>query len=98
MGRKKKVINSPNSHLFLRNESYTLPNGKVVEKNQVIKIQGEWGTKFKFQEHVVRKDTGVEWIDCFELERGVVSVWRSFRPDRIKTVHVPKRRNRRKSV
>ena len=93
VARRKKVI-SPNAHLYNVSESYTLPSGRVIEKGEVIKIIGEHGTKFKFKSHVVRTDTGVEWIDCFELEKGITSKHRSFRPDRIKPL--PKSRRPRK--
>ena len=97
MGRKKKIVsNNPMNDLYIRNSSYTTPDGKVIEKDQIIKIQGEHGGRFKFQEHVIRKDTGAEWIDCFELDRGVLCGWRSFRPDRIRAIRVPKRRRKRK--
>lgn len=93
MGRRKKVI-SPNSDLYIRNSSYTMPDGRVIEKDELIKIYGEWGGKFKFLEHVVRKDTGVEWIDCFELDKGVLCGWRSFRPERIKPLPKTRRKKR----
>ena len=98
MPRKKKTVYNPTNDLYVRNSSYTLPDGKTVEKDEIIKIQGEKGGRFKFQEHVIRKDTGVEWIDCFQLDRGVLCGWRSFKPDRIRTIRVPKRRRRRKNV
>jgi hypothetical protein len=67
-----------------------MPDGRTIEKDELIKIHGEWGGKFKFQEHVIRKDTGAEWIDCFELDKGLLCGWRSFKPERIKPL--PKRR------
>jgi hypothetical protein len=71
-----------------------MPDGRVIEKNEIIKIHGEWGSKFKFTEYVVRNDTGVDWIDCFEVRAGILCGWRSFRTDRIKPM--PKRKNRKK--
>jgi hypothetical protein len=73
-----------------------LPDGRTIEKDEIIKIDGEWGGRFKFQEHVVRKDTGIEWIDCFEIQKGILCGWRSFKPDRIKAL--PKKRNKRKNT
>jgi hypothetical protein len=93
MGRRKKVI-SPNANLYTRTDSFTMPDGRVIEKDEIIKIDREWGGKFKFIEHVVRNDTGVDWIDCFEVHGGVLCGWRSFRTDRIKPM--PKRKNRKK--
>ena len=92
MGRRKKVI-SLNAHLYHRVPHYTMPDGRIIEKDEVIKIQGEHGAKFKFLEHVTRTDTGIEWIDCFELRGGTLSGWRSFYPNRIKPL--PKSRRKR---
>lgn len=93
VARRKKVV-SANAHLYNISESYTLPGGRVIEKGELIKIVGEHGVKFKFKCHVVRTDTNVEWIDCFELEKGILAKHRSFRPDRIKPL--PKSRRPRK--
>ena len=93
MGRRKKVI-SPNAHLYTRIESFTMPDGRDIEKDEIIKIHGEWGGMFKFTEYVVRNDTGVDWIDCFEIRGGVLCGWRSFRTDRTKPMS--KRKNRKK--
>ena len=93
MARRKKRV-SPNSHLYNIEESYTLPDGRVIEKDEIIKISGEHGVRFRFKSHVTRTDTGVEWIDCIQMEKGVSAGYRSFRPDRIKPL--PKSRRPRK--
>lgn len=85
MARRKKVI-GPNQHLYSRADHYVMPNGRVIERGEIIKIQGIWGSKFKFHSYVVRTDNGVDWIDCFELVKNQISVCRSFRPDRIKAI------------
>ena len=95
MGRRKKVI-SPNAHLYTRTNSFTMPDGRVIKYGEIIKIQGEWGTRFKFFEYVVRNDTGVDWVDCFEINGGSLAGWRSFRTDRIKPM--PKTRRKRKKA
>lgn len=71
-----------------------MPDGRVIEKDEIIKIDGEWGGKFKFLEYVIKIDSSAEWIDCFEIRGGVLCGWRSFRPDRIKPM--PKSRKRKK--
>lgn len=95
MGRRKKVV-SPMAHLYKRVPYYTMPDGRIIEKDETIRIKGEHGGKFKFHEHVTRTDTGIDWIDCFELRGGVLSGWRSFYPDRIKPIPKPRRKRRKK--
>ena len=85
MGRRKKII-GPNQHLYSTTDHYVMPNGRIIEQGEIIKIQGIWGSKFKFHNYVVRTDTGIDWIDCFQLVGDQVSVWRSFRTDRIKPI------------
>lgn len=89
MARRKKYV-SPIPNKFHREPQYTLEGGRIIEHGEIIKIHGEHGSKFKFIEHVVNKETGVDWIDCFEIRQGVMSGWRSFRCDRIKPL--PKKR------
>ncbi len=97
MPRRKTVV-SPLSHLYRRIPYYTMPDGRIIEKDEIIKIKGEHGGKFKFLEHVTRTDSGIEWIDCFELRGGVLCGWRSFYPDRIKALPKTRRRRRKKVV
>ena len=97
MGRRKKVV-SPNHHLYNRVPHFTMPDGRIIEKDEIIKIKGEHGGKFKFVEHVTRTDSGIEWIDCFELRGSVLCGWRSFYPDRIKPMPKTRRKRRKKVV
>jgi len=94
MAKRKELI-SPNAHLYQRESNYTMPDGRVIEVGETIKIHGEWGSKFKFKEHVVRIDSGAEWIDCFQIIGGQLAGWRSFRPDRIKPMPKKRRKNKR---
>lgn len=93
MGRRRKVV-SPNSHLYTRFNSFVMPDGRVIEKDEIIKIDGEWGGRFKFSEYVIRNDSGIDWIDCFEMRGGVLCGWRSFRTDRIKPMAKSKKRKK----
>ena len=95
MGRRKKVV-GPRQHLYSQTPYYTMPDGRVIEQGETIKIHGEWGSKFKFHNHVLRTDSGIEWIDCFELRGGILSGWRSFYPEKIKPL--PKSRRKRKKT
>jgi len=92
MGRRKKVVSS-NQHLYSRTPSYTMQDGRTIERGEIIKIHGVWGSKFMFHDHVVRTDSGAEWIDCFELSGGQIGVWRSFRSERIKPM--PRKRGKK---
>jgi hypothetical protein len=96
--RRRKIVKSPFSDLYHRVPHYTMPDGRVIEKDEIIKIKGEHGGKFKFVEHVTRTDSGIEWIDCFELRGGILCGWRSFYPDRIKPLPKTRRRRRKKVV
>lgn len=97
MGRRKKIKSlNPNASVFIKTDHYELPeNNRVIEFDETIKIIGEHGKKFKFKSHVVRSDTGAEWIECIQLEKSVYAGWRFFRPERIKAL--PKTRRPRKA-
>ena len=66
---------------------------RVIVSGDIIKISGEYGSRFKFDSVVTNKETGAQWIDCFEFSKGAVSACRSFKPDRIKLI--PIKRGRR---
>jgi hypothetical protein len=70
-------------------------NGFTIVKGEIIKIQGEYGGRFKFMALVTNTETGATWIDCLQLERGQFAGWRSFYVDRIK--RIPKKRGKRVS-
>lgn len=96
MGRRKKVV-SPLEHLYHREPTFTTPEGRTIEPGEIIKIKGVWGSKFQFKEYVRRTDSGAEWIDCFELEKGQLCGHRSFTTDRIKPLPKSRRKRRKKS-
>lgn len=93
MGRRKKLV-SPLGHIYSRTPEYTLNSGRTISEGEVIKISGIWGTKFRFKEHVIRTDNGKEWIDCYEIEKGLNCGLRSFYPERIKPMPIRKRRKK----
>jgi hypothetical protein len=65
---------------------------RVLMRGDFIKILGEHGGKFKFNSLVTNKETGAQWIDCFEMHKGTVSACRSFRSDRIKLIPIKRGR------
>jgi hypothetical protein len=76
---------------FLKEESISI-NSRTIYRGDFIKIIGEHGGKFKFHSLVTNKETGAQWIDCFEIYKGIVSASRSFRPDRIKLIPIKRGR------
>lgn len=90
MARKKKYTSQQQTHLVRQYEIEI--DGYLISKGDIIKIQGQHGVKFRFDCLVTNTTNGVQWIDCFELYKGIVQSWRSFRPDMIK--RIPKRRKR----
>jgi hypothetical protein len=93
VGRRKKVYIQPS---YFVTEPHMELNGFPIEYGEVIKVHGEWGSKFKFVGVTTNTLTGSSWIDCFEIIGGVPSVFRSFKHDRIK--RIPKRGTRAKRV
>jgi hypothetical protein len=59
-------------------------NGRNVVKGTELKISGERG-RFNFIKHVTT-EAGVQWIDVWGGPKGAACI-RSFRPERVKTVH-----------
>lgn len=64
-------------------------NGRRVEPGTELSVTGEGG-RFRFLRHVTNAD-GVEWIDVIggtvSRKGGEARKWRSFRPERVETVH-----------
>ena len=65
-------------------------DGFIIESGDIIKIKGEYGGRFIFQSLVSNKETGVQWVDCIELDKGQPGPFRSFYPENVK--RIPKRR------
>ena len=87
--RKNITINDP----FIREDSFVNDEGRTVNKGDLIKIKGIWGTKFKFLNYVTNPHSGMSWIDCLELEKGMGCGVRSFYPERVK--RIPSKRGKR---
>lgn len=93
MARRRKTIVQDSG---LETVPYMEVNGFPIEAGDIIKVTGEYGSKFKFVGVTTNTRTGATWVDCFELIRGVPSQFRAFKEDRIK--RVPKRGKRAKRV
>jgi hypothetical protein len=93
MARRKKVVVAP-SHFVT--EPYMEVNGFPINAGDIIKVKGEYGTKFKFVGITTNELTGSHWVDCFEIFRGSAQQFRAFKEDRIK--RIPQRGKRAKRV
>jgi hypothetical protein len=82
--RKKTTVKES---IFHRDYEFRI-NTRTIVPGDIIKINGEYGSKFKFHSLVTNTKTGVQWVDCFEIQKGVTSAWRSFRSDRIKVIPI----------
>jgi hypothetical protein len=71
-------------------------DGFEIKQGDLIKVQGEYGTRFKFQSLTRNADNTSVWVDCFEIFRGQVGAFRSFRIERVK--RIPTRGKRAKRV
>ncbi len=95
MARRKKIEAQTTPSNFVTTP-YMEVNGFPIEKGDIIKIQGEYGSKFKFIGVTENTLTGATWVDCFQIIGTVPSVFRSFKQDRVK--RIPKRGKRAKRV
>lgn len=93
----KKIQSQPKSPSHLSyNPVFLTDDGFEIKQGDLIKIKGEYGLKFKFYALTTNTITTAQWIDCFEVSRGQVGAFRSFRTERLK--RVPTRGKRAKRV
>ena len=86
---KKTIHTEPSPTRFLREAEIEI-DGFVISQGDIFKVKGEYGNKFKFVNFTTNLETGAQWVDCFEVVRGQVGAYRSFKSDRIK--RMPKKR------
>ena len=93
----KKIPVAPKTPSNLSYEStFLTADGFEIKQGDLIKIRGEYGTKFKFHALTTNINTEAKWIDCFEVSRGQIGAFRSFRVERLK--RIPTRGKRAKRV
>jgi hypothetical protein len=80
---------------FSTESSFEL-NGFVISAGDTVKVEGEYGSRFKVQGLTTNTKTGSQWVDCFEINRGQIGALRSFKSDRIK--RIPQKGKRAKRV
>jgi hypothetical protein len=92
----KRIIHTePGPTKFLREPEISI-DGFTISQGDLFKVKGEYGNKFKFVNFITNLETGAQWVDCFEVVRGQVGAFRSFRSDRIK--RIPQKGKRAKRV
>ena len=87
---------SPVSPTEFSTESSFELNGFVISAGDTVKVEGEYGSRFKVQGLTTNTKTGSQWVDCFEINRGQIGALRSFKSDRIK--RIPQKGKRAKRV
>jgi hypothetical protein len=87
MSRRNKTIIRDSK--FDRKDTINI-DGFDINSGDIIKIKGQYGSKFIFQSLTTNRETGVQWIDCIELDKGEPGAFRSFYPEYAK--RIPKRR------
>ena len=90
---KKVKSTKPQQTKFRREYQMQVGNFNIVQ-GDIIKIDGMHGDKFKFDSVVTNIENGLVWIDCFEMQKSVSGVFRSYSLERVK--RVPTKRGRRK--
>ena len=93
MRSRKKVAAKPSPFTM---EPYMEADGFPINAGDIIKIKGEYGTKFMFRGITTNPKTGTSWVDCYEMFRGKPQQFRAFDVDRVK--RVPQRGKRAKRV
>jgi hypothetical protein len=93
MGRKKVSEVKPS---YFETVPHMVVDGFDINAGDIIKIQGQYGSKFKFIGVTKNNLTGSQWVDCFEIINGISSVFRSFKQEKVK--RIPNRRKRAKRV
>lgn len=89
MIKKKRSVNTPLDSRFDSTDVLVI-EGFSIQSGEIIKIKGQYGSKFIFQSLTTNRETGVQWIDCIELDKGEPGAFRSFYPEYAK--RIPKRR------
>lgn len=82
--RKKQAQAASTACAHWKISDHFVANNRHLSPGIEVKIHNEKG-RFKFERHVINGD--VEWIDVRDKDGR----FRSFRPDRIRTVHIKQR-------
>ncbi len=87
---------APSSPTDFATESSFELNGFIISAGDTVKVDGEYGSRFKVYGLTTNLKTGSQWVDCFEIIRGQLGALRSFKSDRIK--RIPQKGKRAKRV
>lgn len=92
--RSRKKVATKESPFTM--EPYMEADGFPINAGDLIKIKGEYGTKFMFRGVTTNPTTGATWVDCFQMFRGKPQQFRAFKQDRVK--RIPQKGKRAKRV
>ena len=93
MARTKRPVIAPS--IFVTEPEFDL-NGFLISAGDIVKVSGEYGSRFKVRGITTNTETGASWIDVFEIFRGKPQQFRAFKLDRIK--RIPQKGKRAKRV
>ena len=88
--QRRKRFKPSKSRLDLK-PSFSIGNREIVA-GEIVKVHGEHGLKFKVIGLVTNTSTGVQWVDVYELSKGVPAQTRAFYLERIRPI--PRKRKR----
>lgn len=92
--RSRKKVPAKESPFTM--EPYMEADGFAINAGDLIKIKGEYGTKFMFRGVTTNPANGATWVDCFQMFRGKPQQFRAFKRDRVK--RIPQKGKRAKRV
>ena len=73
-------------------------DGRTYEKDDIVRVDGEYGMRFMFLHHAVNTDNGKEWVTVNEIRKGQVGMFRSFKKERIRPLRSKKKAPKVRSV
>ena len=88
--QRRKAYKPPKSKLDIQT-SFMIGN-REVSAGERVKVYGVHGVKFQII-GLVTHENGTQWVDCYELSKGVPAQTRAFYLERIKLL--PRKRRKK---
>jgi hypothetical protein len=92
---RQRIKSQISQTIFNTEPSFEI-NGFVINSGDLVRVNGEYGSKFKVRGLTTNTLTGSTWVDVFEVVRGITSQFRAFKIERIK--RIPQKGKRAKRV